>query len=151
MKISNYHKTSFYHFIYILLLLLLIGGIFAFLILDNIFKIGGWPVFILIIISFILVFFSYVKGEQIFEYDSEGEVFQFNNSNIIFLNSSIKDEFPKYKLISYEIISSFLTKRLYLKLSSKKGNSKILKYNITYMAKREITNLEDSLNRNIKE
>lgn len=93
----------------------------------------------------------YVIGRQIFEYDSDGEALNFRNRNIVpFINKPLSDEFPKYKLISYEIVDMFLIKRLYVKVSSKNMGSTMLKYEISYLSKKEIKDLKFSLNKVVK-
>ncbi|MDY3350869.1 hypothetical protein PG357_02600 [Riemerella anatipestifer] len=101
--------------------------------------------------SFFLYFVFYIKGRQFFEYDSDGEALNFQNRNIIaFLGKDAKDEFPKYKLDSYEIVDVFLFRRLYVRLKNKKGSLTVLKYDISYLNSKEIKDLKLSLNRTIK-
>jgi hypothetical protein len=58
--------------------------------------------FFVIPILFIVSFF--IRGRQIFEYDSDGEAVNFKNRNIIpFLTNEARDEFPKYKIISLKL------------------------------------------------
>ncbi|WP_407402667.1 hypothetical protein [Chryseobacterium sp.] len=94
----------------------------------------------------------YKSGRQIFEYDSDGEAVHFRNRNIIpFLQKPLSDEFPKYKLINYEILNFLFIKRLYIKVASKNtiGHS-ILRYEITYLTNKEINDLVFSLSKILK-
>ena len=93
----------------------------------------------------------FLRGRQIFEYDSDGEALNFKNHSIIqFLGKEAKDEFPKYKLVSFEIVNALLFKRLYIKITSKKHKESILKYDISYLTSSEIRDLKLSLQRTIK-
>lgn len=104
--------------------------------------------YILIIVPAILLIINYLYGRQIFEYDSEGEALHFKNRNIIpFIDKPLNDEFPKYKLIKFEMISVLFFSRLYLTVSSKNGGSAILKYETSYLTKKEVNDLKTSLNK----
>ena len=93
----------------------------------------------------------FLRGRQIFEYDSDGEALNFKNHSIIpFLGKEAKDEFPKYKLVSFEIVNALIFKRLYIKITSKKHKESILKYDISYLTGSEIRDLKLSLQRTIK-
>ena len=93
----------------------------------------------------------FLRGRQIFEYDSDGEALNFKNHSIIhFLGKEAKDEFPKYKLVSFEIVNALLFKRLYIRITSKKHKESILKYDISYLTSSEIRDLKLSLQRTIK-
>ena len=93
----------------------------------------------------------FLRGRQIFEYDSDGEALNFKNYSIIpFLGKEAKDEFPKYKLVSFEIVNALLFKILYIKITSKKHKESILKYDISYLTSSEIWDLKLSLQRTIK-
>lgn len=91
-------------------------------------------------------------GKQIFEYDSDGEALNLKNRSIIPLVTKItSDEFPKYKVIKYEFANFGLIKRLYLTISSKKSNSITLRYEISYLTKKEVSDLKFSLNKVIQQ
>jgi len=93
----------------------------------------------------------FLRGRQIFEYDSDGEALNFKNHSIIpFLEKEAKDEFPKYKLVSFEIVNALIFKRLYIKITSKKHKESVLKYDISYLTSSEIRDLKLSLQRTIK-
>ncbi|WEK70963.1 MAG: hypothetical protein P0Y62_05255 [Candidatus Chryseobacterium colombiense] len=147
MRISNRSKISIYNSINMLLVLILAGGIFAFLLEDRFNLLGDLSYLFIVIPAAMLIAF-YLIGRQIFEYDSDGEALNFRNRNIVpFINKPLSDEFPKYKLISYEIVDMFLIKRLYVKVSSKNTGSTMLKYEISYLSKKEIKDLKFSLNK----
>lgn len=94
----------------------------------------------------------FLKGKQIFEYDSDGEALNFKNYSIIsFFGKESRDEFPKYKLISYDILNAILFNRLYIKINSKKKRESILKYDISYLSSKEIKDLRLSLNKIVRE
>lgn len=131
--------------------MVLVGGIGAYILEEYRFKVLGQENLLLIIVPVILILFFYFNGRQIFEYDSDGEALHFRNRNIIpFLQKPLSDEFPKYKLQKFEVIDLFLMKRLYITISSKNSGSTILRYEISYLTKREISDLKISLNKVVK-
>ena len=151
MRLSNRNKTSVYSFVNTLLIMFLMGGIGAYLLEEYRFNILGWESSLLIIIPALLVVFSYLNGRQIFEYDSDGEALHFRNRNIIpFLHKPLSDEFPKYKLLKFEVINIFFVKRLYITISSKNSGSTMLKYEVSYLTNKEINDLKFSLNKVVK-
>ncbi|MEY8760690.1 hypothetical protein [Chryseobacterium tongliaoense] len=151
MRLSNRNKASVYNFINTLLFMILAGGITGFFLEESRFNILGQGSYLLIIVPVILLGIFYLNGRQIFEYDSDGEALNFKNRNIIpFLNKPLSDEFPKYKLLKYEIVQIFFLKRLYITISSKNSGSTMLKYEISYLTKKEINDLKFSLNKVVK-
>ena len=108
---------------------------------------GSGAILLLVIPTLIIVIF-YLRGRQIFEYDSDGEALNFKNKNVVlFLDKPLSDEFPKYKLKSYEIVNALIFKRLYVTISSKKSNAIILKYDVSYLSKKELNDLKLSLSK----
>ena len=106
-----------------------------------------------VLLPVVLLILFLVRGRQIFEYDSDGEAVNFKNRNIIpFLSKEIRDEFPKYKILSYEVVNAIIFKRLYIKIKSKKEqrHAIILKYDISYLTDKEIKDLKFSLKKIIK-
>ncbi|RNA62621.1 hypothetical protein D1631_12095 [Chryseobacterium nematophagum] len=151
MRLSNRNKASAYNFIHTLLLMFLIAGAGAFILEEYKFDILGWESIFLITVPILFLGIFYLNGRQIFEYDSDGEALHFRNRNIIpFLSKPLSDEFPKYKLVSYEIIDIFFIKRLYIKISSKNSGSIMLKYEISFLTKKEVNDLKASLNKVVK-
>lgn len=151
MRLSNRNKAPVYNFALSLLNIFLAIGIIAFLAEIFRFNILGNEQYFLIIIPLILLVIFYLRGKQIFEYDSDGEAINFKNrSTVPFLDRAVSDEFPKYKVISYEIADFIIVKRLYVSINSKKNVSINLKYDISYLTKREISDLRISLNKVVK-
>ncbi|WP_294287281.1 hypothetical protein [uncultured Chryseobacterium sp.] len=151
MRLSNRNKTSVYSFINSLLIMFLLGGIGAYILEEYKFNILGGESLLLVIIPVIIIAVFYISGRQIFEYDSDGEALHFRNRNIIpFLQKPLSDEFPKYKLLKFEIINLFIMKRLYVTISSKNNGSTILKYEISYLTKKEVNDLRFSLHKVVK-
>jgi hypothetical protein len=151
MRLSNRNKAPLYNFVNTLLLMTLVGGFIAFLLEEYKFNILGLESYLLIILPLLLLIFFHLNGRQIFEYDSDGEAIHFRNRNIIpFLSKALSDEFPKYKLIKYDVVTILFVKRLYLTVSSKNSGSTMLKYEISYLTKKEINDLKFSLNKVIK-
>lgn len=107
-----------------------------------------------ILLIFFLIFFLFTKiGHQHFEYSSDGEVLNIKTENKflskIFPKYKKFNDFPKGKLIGFKIKRRLLLRDLELYVTSKRtanGMTK-LKYNITYLDKREISDLKKSLNK----
>lgn len=151
MRLSNRNKTSVYSFVNSLLIMFLFGGVGAYLLEEYKFNILGKESLLLIIIPVFVIVLFYISGRQIFEYDSDGEALHFRNRNIIpFLQKPLSDEFPKYKLLKFEIINLFIVKRLYITISSKNNGSTILKYEISYLTRKEVNDLRFSLHKVVK-
>ncbi|MDQ1856105.1 MULTISPECIES: hypothetical protein [unclassified Chryseobacterium] len=151
MRLSNRNKTSIYNSLSTLLLMTAVFGITVFAANEYRFHAMGKESYLLIIVPVLLLIIFYISGRQIFEYDSDGEALNFKNRNIIpFLNKPLHDEFPKYKLIKYDVVSILFFKRLYITVSSKNNGSTILKYQISYLGNKEINDLKLSLNKVVK-
>ncbi|WP_294249802.1 hypothetical protein [uncultured Chryseobacterium sp.] len=151
MRLSNRNKSSVYSFINTLLIIFLLAGTAAYFLEEYRFDILGKESLVLILAPALLMLLFYLNGRQIFEYDSDGEALHFRNRNIIpFLQKPLSDEFPKYKLIKYEVIDLFFMKRLYITISSKNSGSTILKYEISYLTRKETQDLRFSLNKVVK-
>ncbi|MDQ0593960.1 hypothetical protein QFZ37_002329 [Chryseobacterium ginsenosidimutans] len=151
MRLSNRNKTSVYSFLTTLLFMFSICGVGAYILEEFKFNVLGRESLLLVAIPLILVVLNYLKGRHIFEYDSDGEALHFRNRNIIpFLARPLSDEFPKYKLLKFEIIDIFFIKRLYVTISSKNSGSTILKYEISYLTRKEVNDLKFSLNKVVK-
>ena len=56
--------------------------------------------------------------------------------------SKTKHSFPKYKIMSYEVVNAFIYKRLYIKIDSKKDNNSLLKYEISYITNKNIRDIK---------
>ncbi|SFH88184.1 hypothetical protein [Halpernia frigidisoli] len=151
MRLSNKSKVPLYNFYLTVINLLLFAGIIAFLLEILRFNILGNEQYLLLIVPVLLLAIFILRGKQIFEYDSDGEAINFKNRNIFPLfYKNVSDEFPKYKVIKYEVKDLIVLKRLYLTISSKKKNFIILKYDISYLTKKELNDLKFSLNKVIK-
>ncbi|QCX54513.1 hypothetical protein FGE20_11115 [Elizabethkingia sp. JS20170427COW] len=139
-----------YNFILTCVNVLLILGIIFFIfdyLNDDSIKIKSYS---FIVIPLLLMFYFYKLGRPVFIYDSNGEALVFKNKGIMLFHKENQDEFPKYKLTSYEIIRFLFIRRLYIKVSSKKKKEKVLKYDISFLSKNEIKDLNRSLNKVIK-
>ncbi|MDY3520668.1 hypothetical protein PG614_04315 [Riemerella anatipestifer] len=152
MRLSNKVRIPYYQFIFTLANIMLLVGLIFFILQNKVAKLFTIPIDIgIIVFAIFLYLIFYIRGRQIFEYDSDGEALNFQNRNIIdSLGKNAKDEFPKYKLDSYEIVDVFLFRRLYIRLKNKKGSLTVLKYDISYLNSKEIKDLKLSLNRTIK-
>lgn len=151
MRLNNRDKAAYYQFLSVLTLLIMLGGVGAFLIERYMVDFLGWESVIFIAVPILLMVIFYLRGRQIFEYDSDGEALNFRNRNVVtFLHRKISDEFPKYKLLKYEIIDLFIMRRLYVTISSKKNLSITLRYDISYLKRKEVEDLKTSLNKVVR-
>ncbi|MDQ0475758.1 hypothetical protein [Chryseobacterium sp. MDT2-18] len=150
MRLNNKNKAGYFRFLSTLVFIISVFGATAFLLEYFIYDYLGSMQYLLIIVPVVTVLIFYWRGRQIFEYDSDGEALNFKNSNVVlFLNKSLSDEFPKYKLLAYDIINIFILKRLYITINSKKGNI-VLKYDISYLTRKELNDLKISLSKVIR-
>lgn len=151
MRLNNTGKSALFSFINTVAIFgsgILILGFF----LDR-YKFGilGWKSWILLLLAALVLVIMYVRGKQIFVYDSDGEALNFKNRNVYSVFSRpASDEFPKYKLKSFEIIDVVIFRKLYITIDSKKNNSATLKYDISYLSSKEVSDLKQSLNKVIK-
>lgn len=148
MRLSNKGKAPIYNFIHTFLWMGFGLGLAAFFIEKYKIALLGHESIVLVICPLILLAIFYLRGRQIFEYDSDGEALNFKNRNIIpFLSKPLSDEFPKYKLINYEVADYFIFRKLYVIVSSKKSHHVTLKYDLSYLTKKEVNDLKFSLNK----
>jgi len=95
----------------------------------------------------------YWLGLPFFEYDSDGEALVVKASEPVLISNvtgkRFSAEFPKSKLVDFEIEKSFLKKTLYLHLNSKDKKT-VLKTSVSYLNKNELSTLEKSLNNVLK-
>ena len=151
MRLSNKSKEPIYNFIFSVLLMSLLIGVVLFIVERYRLDFLGNESYLLLIIPIVILILFHFRGKQIFEYDSDGEALNFKNRNVItFLDKVVSNEFPKYKLLNYEVVNALLFKRLYITISSKKSNSVILRYDISYLTNKEIKDLKFSLNKVLK-
>lgn len=149
MRLSNRNRMPVYSFIYSLAGIVFILGIIAYILEINKFDVFGDKSWILLLIPTLMFFFLYFLGRPIFEYDSDGEALNFRNNHIIYLLSkkNAKDEFPKYKLLKFNIIYALIFRKLYVYISSKKSHVLILKYDISFLSRKQVKDLKFSLSK----
>lgn len=152
MRLSNYKKTPIYTFFFSFILLLIVLLLIILLMTLSGFNIFGNKAILLLSTSIILLVLFLLRGKQIFEYDSDGEGLNFKNRYIYsFLGKPVNDEFPKYKLRNFEVVNFILYRKLFISISSKKGNKIVLKYDISYLTIKEIKYLKFSLRKIVHE
>lgn len=152
MKISNKHKVSYYGFFLTIINLTLIFGIVFFILEKTVSNVFGEISIIFLIIPLVFLLIYIIMGKEIFEFDSEGEAVHFINKRVLpFFNKETKDEFPKYKIKSFDIIDIWIFKRLFIQIRSKKEKPVMLKYDISYLTKLEIKNLKHALKKIVAE
>ena len=148
MRLNNRNKIGYFQFLSTFVVTLFLLGIFLFFVEYYFYKLLGSGAILLLVIPTLIIVIFYLRGRQIFEYDSDGEALNFKNKNVVlFLGKPLSDEFPKYKLKSYEIVNALIFKRLYVTISSKKSNAIILKYDVSYLSKKELNDLKLSLSK----
>ena len=149
MRLNNRNKIGYFQFLSTFVVTLFLLGILLFFVEYYFYNLLlGWEALLLLIIPTLIIVIFYLRGRQIFEYDSDGEALNFKNRNVVlFLDKPLSDEFPKYKLKSYEIVNALILKRLYITISSKKSNAIILKYDVSYLSKKELNDLKLSLSK----
>ena len=153
MRLSNRSRIPIYNFVLTLINVLIVIGLAGFVLEKTRLAMFGNESVLFVLLPVVLLILFLVRGRQIFEYDSDGEAVNFKNRNIIpFLSKEIRDEFPKYKILSYEVVNAFLFKKLYVKIKSRKEHHQavILKYDISYLTDKEIKDLKFSLKKIIK-
>lgn len=95
-------------------------------------------------------------GQQIFIYDSDGEVLNIKTEDPFwakyFSKAKTLTDFPKSKLRDFEIKKQFFSRQLILFVSSKRSRKGYVKlyYNISYLNQSEISDLKLSLSRLVK-
>ena len=149
MRLSNRNKAPVYNFIYSLVGIVFILGIIAFILEINKFDVFGDKAWVLLLIPTLMFLFLYFLGRPVFEYDSDGEALNFRNNHILYILSkkNAKDEFPKYKLLKFNIVNALIFKKLYIYISSKKSHVLVLKYDISFLSRKQIKDLKFSLNK----
>ena len=151
MRLSNRSRIPIYNFVFTLINVLIVIGLAGFILEKTRLAMFGNESILFVLLPFVLLILFLVRGRQIFEYDSDGEAVNFKNRNIIpFLSKEIRDEFPKYKILSYEVVNAIVFKKLYIKIKSKKEHIAVLKYDISYLTDKEIKDLKFSLKKIIK-
>lgn len=151
MRLTNRRRIPIYNFILTFKFIFSIACILLFFVEKYKMDFLGKESVFLLIIPVLCFGFFWMRGNQVFEYDSDGEALNFNNFNVMpFFKNLRRDEFPKYKLMKYEVVNLFVVKRLYITISSKKSNSLILKYDISYLSNKDIKDLKFSLQKVVK-
>ena len=153
MRLSNRSRIPIYNFVLTLINVLILIGLAGFILEKTRLAMFDNESVLFVLLPVVLLILFLVRGRQIFEYDSDGEAVNFKNRNIIpFLSKEIRDEFPKYKILSYEVVNAIVFKKLYIKIKSKKEHHQaiILKYDISYLTDKEIKDLKFSLKKIIK-
>ena len=153
MRLSNRSRIPIYNFVFTLINVLILIGLAGFILEKTRLAMFGNESILFVLLPVVLLILFLVRGRQIFEYDSDGEVVNFKNRNIIpFLSKEIRDEFPKYKILSYEVVNAIFFKKLFVKIKSRKEHHQaiILKYDISYLTEKEIKDLKFSLKKIIK-
>lgn len=153
MRLSNRSRIPIYNFVLTLINVLIVIGLAGFILEKTRLAMFGNESILFVLLPVVLLILFLVRGRQIFEYDSDGEAVNFKNRNIIpFISKEIRDEFPKYKILSYEVVNAIFFKKLFVKIKSRKEHHQaiILKYDISYLTDKEIKDLKFSLKKIIK-
>ena len=151
MRLSNRNKCTTYNIVSSVIIFSAIFSIFIYFLDKYELNTFGNKALLFMLISNGLFAIFYIRGRQIFDYDSDGEALNFKNRGVFAIfGRDISDEFPKYKLKKYEVVNAIFFKRLYITISSKKQSTTTLKYEISYLTTKEIRDLKISLNKVLK-
>ncbi|MBO6200559.1 MAG: hypothetical protein J6N74_02935 [Chryseobacterium sp.] len=152
MRLSNRNKEPFYSFIYSLAGIIFILWLIAYILEVNKFDVLGDKSWVLLSIPILMFLFLYLFGRPIFEYDSDGEALNFRNNHVIYIlaKRNAKDEFPKYKLLKFNVVQALIFRKLYIYITSKKTHVVILKYDISFLSQKQVKDLKFSLNKVVK-
>ena len=155
MRINNRKIKPIIKFIYTLILLGLLASVLFSIVEINFLK--TIPIWGVVVIALTILLIIYLRGDQLFEYDSDGEALNFRTQDAfwgdIFPKTKKSSEFPKEKLVSFQITGFFLKRTLCLTIKSKRSQSGFskLKYNITYLNSQERRDLKRSLKKVIED
>ncbi|MDD3771231.1 MAG: hypothetical protein PHC38_01085 [Weeksellaceae bacterium] len=155
MRINNKRINIYIETLYNILLLLFVGSlILIFIPITPIVNLIS-PYALLLIIG-IMIYFLYLTGNQNIEYNSDGEALTIRTQDPFiskyFPKNKTLTDFPKNKVIDYEIKQKFILRKLYLYLQSKRAKKGYVKlsFPITYLNDKELRDLKKSLNRIIE-
>ena len=149
MRLSNRSRVPVYSFVYSLSGIVFILGIIAYILEINKFDVFGDKSWVILLIPALMFLFLYFLGRPIFEYDSDGEALNFRNNHILYLLSkkNAKDEFPKYKLLKFNVVNALIFRKLHIYITSKKTHVVVLKYDISFLNRKQVKDLKFSLNK----
>lgn len=152
MRLSNRNRMPVYSFVYSLCGIGFILGIIAYILEVNKFDVFGDKSWILLLFPSLIFILLYCLGKPIFEYDSDGEALNFRNNHILLVlaKKNAKDEFPKYKLIKFNVVNALIFRKLNIYISSKKSHVLLLKYDISFLSRKQVKDLKFSLNKVVK-
>jgi hypothetical protein len=146
MRLNTSSKYRNFVFIYIILILMLAFDLFVVSVETG--TIGQTELRLGYFVLVIVLFLAY-RGNPVFTYDSDGEVILLDSKNpsLSFLSRSFSQhyEFPKRKLVGYDIQRWPFRKALVLKVSSKDGKRKHITAACSYLSKQDLKDLERSL------
>ncbi|GEM_PF-330183 len=152
MKLNNFTIVKSIRLINITFLLLLITLVFVWLIPVRLVTNHVNPIYLFVAYTLLLILYFY-RGNQYFEYDTAGEVFNLKTKNfgpLSFLTKFEKSvDVPISKIIDYRFINGFFRTELHLFIKSKKSKSGIikLKFNLSYMNKKHLHKIKEDLER----
>ncbi len=145
MKLNNKKRTPYFIMYGSAVLLFLIGGIGLYLLETRHYNYMSRD-YLLIAIPAVFAAIFCLRGRQIFDYDSEGEAIHFRNRCLTgLLGRASADEFPKYKLVRYDMMNLLIMKRLYVTVTNRNNKNVILRYDISYLSAKERAELKNSL------
>lgn len=152
MRLTNRHKKPLYDFLKTVIIAIILLCLGLYLLEKLKFNLLGIEENLLLLIPLLIIILFYLRGRQIFEYDSDSETLTIKNkNNFLFWSKISNDEFPKYKILSYNILNLFIIKKLYIVIHSKKHQSVRLKYDISYLTKKEVNDIKYSLSKIIQD
>lgn len=155
MRISNKRVNSLIETVYSLLFLgLFFSIVMLFIPIASIVKYV--EPYVLIGVFALLIFGLYRLGPHSFEYNSDGETLNIRTQDPFWVkyfpqNRKMTD-FPKMKVVKFQIKNRIIKKQLVIYIRSKRSQNGVSKltYNIGYLSRSEINDIKTSLNRMIK-
>lgn len=111
----------------------------------------------ILIIGFIALIYAFYKhGHQHVEYSSDGEVLNLKTQDSFWIKyfprNRVMVDFPKNKLLSFNVKNGLFKRKLELYVTSRRSQSGFTKltFNITYLSKNEVADLNRSLQKIVK-
>lgn len=154
MRFNNTSETKIVPSIYILIVAAFVTNLFVNIEImassetENTMKFSHFLPNILLL----LFGFYFHRIGQLFEFDSDGETLNFKNNGVFFskfMEYRVKRaEFPKGKLLNFEVNDYGIYKSLKIYISSRrKKGPRTYTFNITFLSKKKKRGMIDSLNK----
>lgn len=144
MRLNTKDRHAYMRYVYLFMLIMVI---FDMLLIRIPGTIGVELPYLTLLSAALLIVFIY-RGNPVFRYDSDGEVLILDSRDMVWgqiFNTNKLYEFPKRKLIGYQLRRWPFRRTLILKIRSKEVKYKVLRVNISYLKGSEVRHLTRSL------